>query len=462
MEIKPEFIRLSELNQQIQDLLYSVYDCYFWVVAEIASLKNSPRGHCYIELVEKEGDSVLAQMRANIWVDKYRILNQEFLSTTGSVLEKGMKILFCASVDFHPVYGLSLTITGIEPSFTLGEKARKKMEIMSRLAQEGFLDKNKNLQFPIIPQRVAVISSISAAGYGDFINHLTSNPHRFKFSVKLFNAVMQGEKSAFSIIKQLSLINQGNKNVDLVVILRGGGSQMDLDCFDNYELAKIVAGMRIPVISAIGHHRDDTVLDHVSHTRVKTPTAAADLLIEKFLNYEVGLMDILSKIKNETLSFVQQEKNRIFRIESELTQLFSETLRDSQSKLKELNYQIRIKPIQKVFDYQKSLQIIFSNLSHTVERNVKEKNDAFKLICKNLPVKFKEQLGRISQKIINGENTIRMLDPQKVLKRGYSITTSNGKIIKDIRTISPGEMIDTKIFSGNIQSRVENKIERLK
>ena len=248
-----------------------------WVRAEISGLKVNAAGHCYLELSQSEGGRMVAQVRAVIWRSRYPAVSQYFAAAAGSPLSSGIQVLARVQVTYHEVYGLSLVIDEIDPSFTLGERERRRKETLARLEREGLLDRQKRLRLPDLPQRLAVISAEGAAGYGDFRRHLLENPYGYAYHVDLIPAVMQGASAPASILEALAEAGSGH---DAVLILRGGGSELDLACFDDYDLAAGIARCPVPVLTAIGHDRDTHVADRVAHTAVKTPTALADLFLD--------------------------------------------------------------------------------------------------------------------------------------------------------------------------------------
>jgi len=263
-------LTLSELNERIRDALLEAFPGMVWVIAEVSELKENRSGHCYLELVEKEGNEIVARSRATIWSYTYRMLKPYFETTTGQLFTQGIKILVQASVEYHPAYGLSLNIKDIDPTYTVGDMALQRKEIIDRLQKEGVFDMNRELNLPLVPQKIAVISSATAAGYQDFMNQLESNEYGFVFYTRLFEAFMQGAEAVPSIIRALERIFQYEDFFDAVVIIRGGGATADLSSFDNYELAINITQFPLPVITGIGHEKDDTIIDLVAHTRLKT------------------------------------------------------------------------------------------------------------------------------------------------------------------------------------------------
>lgn len=300
----PVSISLSELCNTIVDTLHTQFDKAYWIRAEISEL-NVRGGHAYLELVEKvpEKEMFLAKVRATCWANVFAMLRPYFESETAQTLRSGLQVLVSATVEFHPVYGLSLNIIDIDPTYTLGDLLRQKQETVARLLAEGVMDMNKQLVIPLLPQRLAVISSEMAAGYGDFCHQLQHNEKGFAFRITLFPAIMQGERAEQSIIAELEHIFAQVEDFDVVVIIRGGGATTDLTCFDNYQLALNCAQFPLPIIAGIGHQRDVSVLDMVAHTSVKTPTAAAELLIGFLLEQDTRIAEAAQSLLHATQSY---------------------------------------------------------------------------------------------------------------------------------------------------------------
>jgi exodeoxyribonuclease VII large subunit len=292
-----EAIKLSELNGLVRKVVTDAFPEKIWVIGEISEMKINRNGHCYLNLIEKDEatDTVVAQARATIWSYTFRMLRPYFETTTGQILIEGLKVLVNVSVEFHELYGYSLNIQDIDPTYTLGDMARRRREIIARLTDEGVLDMNKEVEFPLAPQKIAVISSETAAGYRDFTDHLLNNPAGYIFYPKLFPAVMQGSQTEISVIEALDHIYEYEDLFDVVVIIRGGGSQIDLSCFDNYNLAYHITQFPLPVITGIGHEKDNTIVDLVAHTRLKTPTAVAEFLIGEVAGFDQQIEEARSE-----------------------------------------------------------------------------------------------------------------------------------------------------------------------
>ncbi len=306
-------LSLSRLNRMVRSAIEEQLPLKYWVTGELSEVRATSVGHCYIELVERDDATgeISAKARGTIWSRVYALLRPYFLEQTGRDFSVGLKVLLQVSVNFHEVYGFSLDVCDIEPAYTIGDMARQRMLIVQRLTDEGVINLNKELLFPLLPKRVAVISSATAAGYGDFCDQLNGNPYGFKFNVTLFSAPMQGNKVEEGIISALDAIARDIDSWDVVVIIRGGGATSDLSCFDTYDLANNCAQFPLPIVTGIGHQRDDTLLDIVAHTRVKTPTAAAELLIHSMLVQAEKIENLRRTIPDTVARRIADERRRV-------------------------------------------------------------------------------------------------------------------------------------------------------
>jgi exodeoxyribonuclease VII large subunit len=425
-----EHLSLYELNKKISEALANNLEPSYWVVAEIGQIQTNRKGHCYLELVEKEDDQIKAKTRATIWSYTYRNLSTWFEGITGQSLKAGMKILFNATIQYHEIYGFSLNIRDIDAQYTLGERAKKRQEIIEKLREDGVFEMNKELRLPTVPQNIAVISSETAAGFGDFMDQIVGNDYGYEIKIELFNAVMQGEDAASSIIDAMHQVFENIGNYDLLVIIRGGGATLDLDCFDNYDLGSHVAQFPIPVITGIGHERDETITDMVAHTKMKTPTAVAEFIISGFRNIEIELM--------EKFNFLSGKLDRALDEESQnLDQLLFRFQRSVQQKLnvQEIKLSKWIKNLH--YGYQNALKVENQKLND-LKQSIKRSPS---LLIRNQT--YLEYL----------EKEINVLDPQNVLKRGYSITTVNGKNVTLVKKI----VKDTKMITLTSNRKIESK-----
>lgn len=434
-----DYISLKELTGIIKDAVSDNTDEY-WVTAEISSLNvNRKSGHCYMELIEKEDDSTVARMRATIWARDFRTLSADFKLNTGSELATGMKVLMLSRVSFHDVYGLSLNVFDIDPRYTLGEMALKRKQTIERLEKEGIIDLNKSLPFPLVPQRIAVISSETAAGYGDFVNRIMNNPHGYSFNLTLHEAYMQGERAERSILKALTSCRKKMGQYDVLVIIRGGGSQAELHCFDSYTLAKETANLTIPVLTGIGHERDETVLDRVAHRRLITPTAVAEYIIYKVRLFDEMVDTLSNRLLKRTEGLLTSEENSLAMLTAFLHSMSERHLSSQRHRLSSLTKDFDHSSIRFLSSVKTSIDMAVTFLLHRTEKYLSSKMEFIN--------RFDTKLG--------------LLDPAEVLKRGYSITSMRGKALRDTSNLVPGDIIETRLWKGLIKSRVDETEEKV-
>lgn len=401
---------MLELNRMVRESIECEMPEEYWVEAELSECRET-RGHCYMELIQKDELSAtpVAKAPAKCWANKWLTIRPYFERITGQQLHAGMKVLLQVYPQFHEAYGFSWIVNDIDPTYTIGDMARKRQEIIKKLKDEGVFDLQKELRLPMFCQRIAVISSQTAAGYGDFCNQLADNPYGFKFETQLFPATMQGEGVEQSIINALERIY--DTDYDCVVIIRGGGATSDMSGFNTLALAENVANFPIPIITGIGHERDESILDMVSHTRVKTPTAAAAFLIEHL---------------KEVLDVIDNSQDRITRY--------------AQQKLTTLNSQLAI--------VSESIPRLFS----LVKTRQESKLDIFE---QRMRTSIDRRLTSESHKLELISEKLKALDPTLLLARGYSITMHNGHAVKDASTLAPGSEIETRLAKGTIHSIIK-------
>lgn len=446
-------LTLHQFNLLIKETLSYSFPESWLITAEISSIRNDAKGHCYIDLVEKDENTILAQMNARIWASNNRVQSRKFEKATGRPLAKGLKILMRAQLNFHERYGMSLIIQDIDPTYTLGEMARKRKEIIDRLIKEGLIKRNGTVPMPLVPQRVAVISSAKAAGFEDFMSQLNSNPFGYLFHVKLHESVMQGDRAEASLLKSLSICADEQDNIDIIVIVRGGGSTTDLDCFDSYEIGKRIALMKIPVISGIGHERDRTVVDEVSHTSIKTPTAVAAFIIESVRSFENNL-DTLSRELVDAAKTVKEDNQR------KLVMLTKVLEKAAMSKLIEHKYMMDDLS-SKVFTSRSVIRRRESELVNICEKfklvtqqEVKTERNKLQHLSDYLLYNTNNFLTKHKEKLKRKADTINHLNPENIFKRGYTITYINGVVLKNSNQAGKGDILETKLSAGKIRSEV--------
>ena len=408
--MEQQALSLYELNGLVKRSIRSCLPDTYWVQAELSDVRSNYSGHCYLEFIQKDasGNNLIAKARGTIWSNIYKMLKPYFEQETGQAFTSGIKVLVQVSVEFHELYGYSLTVLDIDPTYTVGDMERKRREILRQLEEEGVIDLNKELEMPMLPQRIAVISSATAAGYGDFCNQLANNPRGYGVRTELFPALMQGERVEESILSALDAINNRLEEFDVVVIIRGGGATSDLSGFDTYLLAASCAQFPLPIITGIGHERDDTVIDKVAHTRVKTPTAAAEFLIAKIDKCADVLDEMSFRLMQGVRNRLLWEHRRIENLKQRIPSAVYKRIADAKYDL-----------LSAQRDLQMASRQFLSAKKHRLELLQQRLNDAL---------------------------------PEKQLARGYSITLKNGKAVKDASLLKEGDKLITMFYQGQVES----------
>ncbi len=452
-------ITLSQLNLQIKEHIESGFPETYWVIAEISELKINRNGHAYLELIEKneDTDKVAAKARATIWSYTLRMLKPYFETTTNRELSAGLKVLLNVSVEFHEIYGFSLNIKDIDPAYTLGDIERRRREIIEQLSTEGIIDLNKELELPLVIQKIAVISSATAAGYEDFMNQLQANAYGYKFYPKLFPAIMQGEQTEATIIAALEQIYDYEDFFDIVVIIRGGGAKADLMSFDKYDLAANVAQFPIPVIAGIGHEKDVSIVDMVSHTSVKTPTAVAETIINHNLDFEGYVENLYEQIKDYATNRLVEEQNRIDYIARNFIPNVKNRLNAENLKLSLFKEQLNNEAMRSV-EKQKNILLHYSGeLKNTSVFTLRFQEKNLLRYTEKLTYRLQTQFKRSNRKLDYFEKTIKHLDPINLLKKGYSITRYKGKVLKEAAAVKEGDEVETILSQGGFIGKVIKK-----
>ena len=452
-------LTLYELNALVRETLALEMPDEYWVEAELSEAREV-RGHCYMELIQKDehSNTPVAKASAKCWASTWQLVKPHFMRVTGQEIHAGMKVLLKVYAQFHESYGFSWIVTDIDPTYTMGDMARKRMEIIRQLREEGVFELQKELQLPMFCQHIAVISSANAAGYGDFVNQLENNEYGFRFHTQLFPAVMQGEGVEQSVIGALNKIFESlecktenlkfsDANVDsslftlhssfdkfdCVVIIRGGGATSDLSGFDTLALAEHVANFPLPIITGIGHERDESVLDMVSHTRVKTPTAAAAFLIGHLKAVLDAIEDAEQRISSIVRQQMDMEKIRLLHLSQRIPTLFSLVRSRQESRIDRLQGNLRLSVTRRLQEERHRLDIHSHNLMPVIERRL---------------LRERHQLDMLNEKL-------EALNPELLLRRGYSITLSGGKVVKDASILKSGDELETRLSKGTVRSVVK-------
>lgn len=409
-----EGLSLYDLNALVRRSLEQCLPDEYWVQAELSDVRSNSTGHCYLEFIQKDprNNNLIAKARGTIWANVFRLLKPYFEEATGQAFVSGIKVLVQVTVSFHELYGYSLTVQDIDPTYTLGDMARRRREILKQLEEEGVLTLNKELEMPCLPQRIAVISSSTAAGYGDFCHQLQNNPRGFYFYAELFPALMQGDRVEGSILSALDAILNRQDEFDAVVIIRGGGATSDLSGFDTYLLAAACAQFPLPIITGIGHERDDTVLDSVAHTRVKTPTAAAEYLINS-MNLAADELEMLTARLQESVRGLLSREHR--KLDAAINRIPS---------------------------------AVYGRISEAKLTLLTARKDIAQAVTSSL-FRQRHRLELLQQRLADAS-------PEKQLARGYSITLKNGKVVKKVSELQKDDEIVTRLHSGEVTSIIKN------
>lgn len=427
-------ISLSVFNGRIKETIaYQDELQGQWVKAETSDVQVR-RGHCYMELIEKSPDTgmTIAKVQAVVWANVFAALNAQFMSVTGQAFASGMKVLVKVSANFHEQYGLKLVISDINPEFTLGDMARQRREIVERLTREGVIEMNKTLPWPAVPQRIAIVSAAGAAGYGDFMNQLENNPYGIKFYPCLFTAMMQGVNTRSSVLSALMCINNHIDLFDCVVIIRGGGSTSDLNSFDDYDLAATIAQFPIPVIVGIGHERDVTVLDYVAAMRVKTPTAAAEFLIQRGSDALNHLNDLGNSIVTTARDIVARSREQLTYYTSIIPTTARRIIDTSRLRLN---------------NYSQTIPLSVGNRIGAERTRLSHRIDNIKDATEHSIMREKMRLEALTDKLT-------LLSPRNILNRGYTITMLNGKYISNAAQLQPGDVVTTHFANGSARATI--------
>lgn len=454
-QIPTKYYSLSQLANSLQSMIRKTYSQHYWIKAEIVRLNFYPKsGHCYPDLVEKDGAKVLAQMRGIIWSSDYFRMNADFVKKTGKALSDGMEILFRAKVEYSPVHGLSLIINDISAEFVLGKMALEKKHCIERLKKEGLFNQNKQRNLALIPQRIAIVSVETSKGFQDFINIIDNNSRGYKFFWMLFPALLQGDGAVSSIMQQLEQIRNITSHFDLVAIIRGGGGDVGLSCYDHYDLAKAIAEFPIPVLSGIGHSTNETVSEMVAHYNPITPTDLAYFLQQKFDNVAVNI--------EEHQQFIIDESNRLLLDWNyELSDISKKLSSSTRTLLESQLFQINSMKQEVQHSSKFYMQSLSTNLTQvqsklqSVSLNRLNSEPQKQVAIENrLQFAAKAFISKKGVQLNHLEDVIKLMSPESLLKKGYSLTLHHGKPIKDIKDLKEGDEILTQFFKGEVDSRV--------
>lgn len=426
-------LTLYELNSLVKETIELTFTQQFWVEAELADATER-RGHLYLDLVQKDEHSAtpIARASARCWASVWASVRPRFEHTTRQRLTAGMKVLLRVYPQFHQAYGFSWIVTDIDPTYTLGDMQRQRQEIIAQLKRDGVFDMQKELALPMFCQRIAVISSATAAGFGDFCNHLQHNDCGFHFTIELFPAIMQGEQVEPTVIAALDSINARMNEFDCVVIIRGGGATVDMSGFNTLPLAENIANFPLPIITGIGHDRDECIIDMISFMQVKTPTAAADFLIERLLHVSEQIADATDSITRCVQERLEYERIRLTALSTRIPILFSLTKTRQQGIIDSLTQRMTAAIQQDIRQRQHCLQIIAQRLAPATQRTMQQRQHRLQMLTQRTAA----------------------LDPAAILRRGFSMTLCNGQFVTDASQVKNGDIMETRLSNGTVFSRV--------
>ncbi|MEH0155378.1 exodeoxyribonuclease VII large subunit [Limibacter armeniacum] len=447
----PKAYSLLQLNTSIQKVIDGIGKS-IWITAEIASSQKR-NGHVYLELVQKDHTQIVAKARAMIWASQLSVIKTDRGHDTDQLLSTGTKVMIKVTVTYHTVHGLSLQVYDIDPAYTVGELELKRRQTIERLQKEQLIDRQSYLRMPLVPQKIAVISSENASGYADFVNQLVNNAYGYHYQLTLFPVSVQGEKASKEIVSRIAEIDCNN--FDIMVIIRGGGSKLDLQPFDEYDVAHAIAQLPLPVITGIGHHTDECVADMVAHTAVKTPTAAAELILRLASNFEAAMEEGYQQVSKLALQIILTQQDRINSISQRIGQLAKESVNKNKGELDQLFLSLKLnakylldKKVEELNQIQHSVRL---NAKHITEKQSEE----LTLLLQSFKQQTKYLFERKNEELNTLEWKIQTLDPLELMRKGYSITLLDGKPINAENTPKAGDKLKTIHHDFEIESTVD-------
>lgn len=460
--MKEETLSLYELNALVRRGLEQCLPDAYWIQAETSDVRCNANGHCYLEFVQKDGRSnqLIAKARGMIWNNVFAMLRPYFEEETGQSFTTGIKVLVQVTIQFHELYGYSLNVVDIDPTYTLGDMARRRREIINQLEEEGVLTLNKELEMPLLPQRIAVISSATAAGYGDFCNQLEENGSQYGFKVELFAAVMQGHQAEQSILSALDKIHSRINQFDVVVIIRGGGATSELSCFDSYLLAAACAQFDLPIIVGIGHERDETVLDVVAHTRVKTPTAAAEYIVNRMDEAAAQLNYLANRLREGVMQRIADEHLRLNRYKHRLPSQVVRKISEAQSRLGMSRSNLERSLTSLLMKQRHRLELSSQRIDDVATNRLRRERILLERITSTIEKRAGATVSREVHKLELLKQHLLDASPDKLLEKGYSITLKDGKVVKEASQLKEGDEVTTRLWKGEFTSTVTNKTKR--
>lgn len=452
-----EIFTLKQVVSSIKKTIEERYARLYWVKAEMHKLNQYPSGHCFPELLQKEDGKIVAEMRGTIWKQQFEKINARFVQVAKEPLKEDTTLLMQVRISFHETYGLSLQILDIDPNYTLGELQRERQETLKRLQKEGLINKNQQLEFPLLPKRIAVISADSSKGLSDFKKVLEKNEWGYRFFTMLFPAYLQGDMAATSINQQLRQIEKVKHHFDVVVIVRGGGGEVGLSCYNNYELCRSIATFPLPILTGIGHSTNLTVAEMTSYSNAITPTELGEFFIQAFHNFSVPVKESMQRLKIFSKQFFEKSHAEFDKVATGIGYVTRNRLLTTKRDLAELGHQLKINTTKSLGKTQHNLQSEQYKIMNNARVLLSDHRGDLRSIVGQLPRAYDNRLEREKAMLEKLEQSIRLMDPTNVLKRGYSITTIHGKTISMDNTVDVGDIIQTQTAEFEITSIVKDK-----
>jgi exodeoxyribonuclease VII large subunit len=451
-----QIFTLKQVVGSIRKTIEERYQQTYWVKAEMHKLNLYPSGHAFPELVQKENDRIVAQLSGSIWNHHLEQINQRFILTVKEPLKEGTTLLMQVKVAYSELYGLRLQILDIDPSFTLGELQKEREETLLRLTKEGLLNQNQKLAYPLLPKRVAIVSADTSKGLSDFMKIIANNPWNYQFFTMLFPAYLQGDNAAPSIIEQLKGIEKVKHHFDCVAIVRGGGGEVGLSCYNNYALCKEICSFPLPIISGIGHSTNLTVAEMVSFRNAITPTELGEFLLQAFHEFAVPVGDAVKSIKSLTQLIIEQSKVAFGHETKHFKNAILHFTHEKQTHLLNASWRFNNAAVGLIKSRSEMLNRYNLSISNSFLRKLKNEELTIKEYCEILPQKVKQYTLSKNKELTVLDNFVRLMDPIHVLKRGYTLTTLNGISITNQTTINPGDTLVTKTHNKEIESIIQN------
>lgn len=454
MSDSPKIFTLKQVVSSIRKTIEDRYHQTYWVKAEMHKLNRFPSGHCFPELLQKEDGKIVAQISGSIWKQNFDRINERFIQVVKEPLKEDSTFLMQVKIAFHETYGLSLQILDIDPNYALGELQRERQETLMRLQKEGLLNVNQRLEFPLLPQRIAVISAESSKGLSDFYKVIDQNQWNYTFFKMLFPAYLQGDNAVSTIIHQLKQIEKVKHHFDVVVIVRGGGGEIGLSCYNNYDLCAAIASFSLPVLTGIGHSTNLTVAEMISYRNAITPTELADFLIQSFHEFSVPLRDSGKSIKQHSISILNEAKHRFNRTSEKFSSVARRRLREEHHVVQQSQQAL-------LHIAESALKTSQQNLQRTERRGItafqsllKKRDFELQSFRQRIPILVKSELKSEENKLGQLIRSVELMDPINVLKRGYSITTLNKKTIGTNNRPTVGEKVITRTATFTVESEI--------